>query len=807
MPNQLFKEPFVGKYDGMTSPVILPLGSVADGLNMRKVSVAGGWKVRKGCVLNNTTAIAAASVLSLHRYVNPRSSDYHFLAQCNSLIYDATNDPPAAGTTFGTSLGVTAGATPGFSAMIGEHWFYADGTSRPIVYSGTSPLPLAFYVYDASSLAYIDFSRVVRDQRTDTEAVVLGAATDKAYLITNEPCYGFVADLGSSVNSNAVDLQIKAWRATAWAAVSSLSDGTQTGGDTTLAQDGTVTWTASASDTMRVIGNSMGYVYEIGWSGALSGSVTIRGLTTKTTPGLLSNKWNGTWDFVTGCRFFNGTTSIYSEKLGDITNVSTSQYLNLVSSTTSDFLYLKTPEPAAGFGFGIASGYGNTESAEIDNIEYWNGNAWTAGAGIIDTTLKSAAETSFSQTGKVFFDAAAVTPIKRTFEGDDLPGYWYRVSWNATTAADVRIFSILYAAFPEPLAACDGVINFKGRLVTWGDKEFPNRLRFSAEDWPDCFCGMDSGWTDSFGEETKILNVLNFYNELLIFKADGIWLLEGYNKATFGSVQIASTIGLASPKSAMVVEVGYPGMNTQEPLSIALWQDVDGIYVLDGRKPKKVSGAIERYFDQEYSECIAAASIANRQAFPDPLKNEYHFLLPDKELVYNYQTDEWYPPWEREIDLVCGISLKGTDGRYYTYGGSAAGLVMRLENDTTDKTTANADKLISHSLKSRAISSSQENSTALSFTLRRVWAELKSRAAGSITAKTFKNMASSGTAQTAPAAMSMIDTGYALATPHVDTNVEGCSCMQVEFSLGVADQEMEIYSMLYEIDPRGRIGG
>jgi len=809
MPNQLFKEPFVGKYDSMTSAVILPVGGIAGGANVRKVSVAGGWKPRKGCVLNNTTAIAATALASLHQYTNPRSSDYHFIAQTNSLLYDATNDPPAAGTTFGTTLGVTAGTTPGFSCMVGEHWFYADGTSRPIVYSGTSPLPLGFYVYDASSLAYVDYSRVVRDQRTDTEATVLGAATDKFYIITNEPCSGFVLDLGSSVNSNAVTLTVHSWQAGAWdarAGDGAWSDGT--GGATTLATDGTVTWTMQTADTMRVIGNMMGYVYEVGWSGALSGSVTVRGLTVITSAGLLSNKWNGVWDWVTGCRFYDLSGTVYQEKLGDVTNESTSQYLDISAMQTGDFIYIKTPEPATGFGFGIVTGYNNTESAEIDNIDYWNGSAWTTiSSGIIDTTLKAAADTSFSQTGKVFINAAAITPIKRTFEGDDLPGYWYRVSCNAALSADVRVFSILYAAFPEALAACNGVVAFKGRLMTWGNKEFPNRLHYSAEDWPDCFCGIDSGWTDSFGDETAILNVLNFYNELLIFKKDGVWLLEGYSPGTFGSLQVANTIGLASPKTAFVVEVGYPGMNKEEPLSIAIWQDVDGIYVLDGRKPKKVSGAIDRYFDLEYSECIAAASIANRQAFCDPIKNEYHFLLPAGELVYNYQTEEWYPPWSRAVSLTIGVSLKGTDGRYYTYGGSALGLVMRLENDTTDKSVANADVAISHSIKTRAISSSQDASTALSFTLRRLWAELKAQTAGSITTKTFKNMASTGTAQTVPSVMSMISSGYALAIPFIDANVESCACMQVEFSLATVDQEMEVYSMLYEIDARGRIGG
>ena len=121
MPTKLFKEPFIGKYDGVTSPSLIQPGGISNGLNIRKISPTGGWKVRKGCTLHNTTAVDSTNaVKSLHQYTHPISDDYHFIAQCNSLLYDATNDPTNSGTTFGTSLGVTVGTTPGFSCTVGD---------------------------------------------------------------------------------------------------------------------------------------------------------------------------------------------------------------------------------------------------------------------------------------------------------------------------------------------------------------------------------------------------------------------------------------------------------------------------------------------------------------------------------------------------------------------------------------------------------------------------------------------------------------------------------------------------------------
>jgi len=132
---QMFKEQFHGKYHGVVPATLLPSGWISDGLNMRKVSELGGWKARKGCDTHNTTAIAADKVWSLHRYKHPRAADYHFIAQVDSKIYDATNDPPASGTTFGTDITnsqTISNTIAGFSDEIADLWVYADG-GKPLI--------------------------------------------------------------------------------------------------------------------------------------------------------------------------------------------------------------------------------------------------------------------------------------------------------------------------------------------------------------------------------------------------------------------------------------------------------------------------------------------------------------------------------------------------------------------------------------------------------------------------------------------------------------------------------------------------
>lgn len=804
MAGQLFKEQFDGPYNGVLPKTLMPVGSISDGLNMRRAGAKGGWKVRKGCTLFNTTALETpSSVKSLHQYTHPRNADYHFIAQCNSKLLDAPSDPPtaAAGSAWTTLESSNVGATPGFSDVVREHWFYADGTSRPIVWGGDNPYCSGFLYYDVSELAYVDFTREVTDNRSTTYASFTIAAGDFLYICSPEIAEEITITMGSSVNNNEVLLtELDSWVAGAWADRGE-TDGTVTGA-ATLTKSGSITWNRNATDTMRVLAGIMGYWYKISFAGALD-AVTITSVKVKFDATPLTNKWDGIPQAVAGCLFYDHSGTEYQEALGKVSSGSTSQYIDISEAQTDDFLYAKTNEPATGFGIGIVVGYGNTSAGNIDNIEHWDGDSWAAGAGIIDETLDGAGDSSLNQTGWVWFNAAAITAVKRTFQGDPIAGYWYRISWDAALSTDVRVYLVSYAPYPEVLPAYDGCIQFKNRLLVWGDPEFPNRLRYSAKDKPDCFSGADSGYTDALGNMTKVTAAVRFYNELVCFKRDSVWLLEGDDPTNFGKLQITDTVGLASPKTALAVEVGYPGVHKLEPMSIITWQDVDGVYVLDGRKPVKISGAVDQYFNPEYSACITAATITTLQAFADRVNNEYHLVLPAAELVYNYLHEEWYPPWDRSLDLVCGLSFKGADYRFYTYGATAGGFVCQLENDTTDKSAANADVAISHSITTRAISAVQDQATTFHFLLRHVWVEAKARTAGAITTTFYKDLATSGTALAVPEAMSLINTGFSLATPKLDISQNRCACMELKFAVTTADVELEIYSMLYLIEAKG----
>ena len=238
MPMQFIKEMFSDKYNGVIPATLLPVGSLSDGCNMRKISAAGGWKARKGCSMHNTTAIGTAAVKSLHAFKHPRLADHHFIAQCDSKLTDSTSDIPTGGTTFGTDItnSKTISATPGFSDTIGERFYYADG-GRLLSWGGATPFCTGFLCWDNSETTYVDWLRKVTDNRSDTEAIAVAAASDKWYVCSPEIAKSISLTLGDTLNAAAATATLKSWQSGAWSDRTA-TDGTATAGATIVINRG-----------------------------------------------------------------------------------------------------------------------------------------------------------------------------------------------------------------------------------------------------------------------------------------------------------------------------------------------------------------------------------------------------------------------------------------------------------------------------------------------------------------------------------------------------------------------------------------
>src|SRR4030042_469985 len=116
-----------------------------------------GWKTREGYTKHNTTALGAYQVKSLHQFLHKDMGTRLFIAQANDNLYSATNDPPATGTTFGSSvLALTASAGVAFSDMVGDDWVGAAHGTDPWAWSEGTAYPDAILIDRAATTTKYD---------------------------------------------------------------------------------------------------------------------------------------------------------------------------------------------------------------------------------------------------------------------------------------------------------------------------------------------------------------------------------------------------------------------------------------------------------------------------------------------------------------------------------------------------------------------------------------------------------------------------------------------------------------------------
>ena len=794
----MFKEQLTGKYHGTNPPSLMKPGDIGDGLNVRKVSDAGGYWARKGTE-RYSNQMNAASILSIFEYTHPRNKDAHFLIQSDGELGECTKSAVLTLVNSFSGISVTDAA---FADTIREHFFIGDNNGAPITWGGDSPFCEGFVNVPVNDEELLDATLEVTDEDSTTTAAIGTIGASHYFVASAEKATKISLEFGTLNTTDAATMVVQYWVNGAWANITTgFTDGTLVSTET-HGKDGTISWTAIADQDMKVIQGKMAYWYKLKPSAALTDGVTVEKCQVYFPPQRMTNKWNGTYDFPTAARIYNG--SEYQDYTGELANESTALYADLTGIGTGDDIYVKSAEPLCGIGIGVSPGYENSViTAVLTNVRYWDGDSWENASDLVDETIAGGA--TLAQSGTLWWDGASSVDSKiRTFDWDTSPGYWYQFEIaNADLSDDTRLWGIQTAIYPKAIDNAAGCIEFKGRNLLWGGLQYPNRMRYSARDFPDCFSGPDSGYTDQMGDMSALLVAKPFYNELIIWKKSQIYLLEGYDPLTFGTLKVATTIGVASPKSAYVVETGSSTMHRNEPLSVAIWQEVDGIYMLDGRKPRKASPAIAQYFDPKYSDCIAATNIRNRQAFVDYINNEYHFLLPDGELVYNYVRDEWYPKWEREVDLVSGLAVRGSNDRKYTFGGDVSGYLWLLEQGTQDDNASGVAQDFVTKIKTRAISAIQDKATTQGMTFRKAWTEGQTKD-GTIAAKIYRDLETTGQSLTAPSAsIDLSSTDFNLVVPVREGSFEGINVFELEYT-GAGDT-MEIYSVLYQIDVRGEL--
>lgn len=461
------------------------------------------------------------------------------------------------------------------------------------------------------------------------------------------------------------------------------SDGTDSSG--TMAQDGNITWTAPGDEEKTIIEGIPGYAYRFSPSAALDAATSILQIDVRSPMAAVKNIWDGQYRNPTGCYVYDATD--YADYTAYVNNTVQSQHAELDAATSSYKFYVGFAERVNRIILHPVPGEENSNNVSVTAIKYHSSSgSFTSVGTVTDTTEVNNA--TLSQKGYMeWADPGRYTEKPTKIGGDDVPKYWYEITFDATLSATCSIYYIQGVPIPDDPDYCRGTFGFKRRAWQLAPLNAENAVRYSAANLPNVWNGADSGYV-YFGER-PLYAAAPFYNETVIYADNEIWMLQGNTKANFGRLRLSAKVGIAAPDSLVTIE---SGLTVGDSIKIVLaWFFYDGIWMFDGVRIWKISSPdIDNFFDPDDGDYI-------NTSYLDQTQGEYDFetqcaywtvysgssqTTPNKVIVLHFPT-LWYGIYDYGVDIgaICSV----INNRYYLVaGGHASGKFYQLNTGTTD---------------------------------------------------------------------------------------------------------------------------
>lgn len=619
-----------------------------------------------------------------------------------SQVLDNTTAIPNAGEFSATELWTdSAGAGRGFFSNASDgQVIYANGVDTCMwggVENKIGALILTTTALTSASTIAVspkDFTDQANNTKTDSENVFTCGSTYKTFLVgSTRPAKGAKIYVVTA-NTTANTLAVSESTTDAWTALSVTSDGTRTGGTTSFAQTGTISWASTVATTKPKYLNGY-YLYWYQFT-IDAGSAAISRITLDLPFQPILDMWDGVYRDIS--KYYVMVAGIQRDDstkvLADDYDVDSPEtYSSLASLThTTEYLEIGFGEKMTSLFFDIPSGYNSDQTAGLA-VYYWDGGAYVSCGGITDGT--STGGVSFSKSGVVSWQNTGLALEQKKQYANSSPLYYYKIVFNAGLGTVTRLNYVAGIPASKTISYYKFPIYAQGRTLLCcdqsGDK---NKAMSSSKFMPQVYNGDDS--VDVyFGEEgeltcgTELFSQFgsSLYSLILMFKNNETWVVAGQDIEQWAdnTFLLSSSIGCADPLTLKTINLhAEPGAGVNRAL--AIWRGPNGVYMSDGRAPIPIHGDIKEYFDPESSLYIPSDGTAD--AFIDPVKQEYHLLLDaTTEVVYDIARNKWFK-FSRGSNLRCGVTVHDTAGNAYCYGFIDTGYMERLENGTTFDGTA-----------------------------------------------------------------------------------------------------------------------
>ena len=659
----------------------------------------------------NSTAISTyLKTRSAIHFVKEEPAESHLLIQgwntgeTASQILQNTTAIPSTGDFSGTALhtDATNSSVGIFSEAPGGTVVYCNGVET-LIWGGDEYRVGGFINIDQAANTFeYDFTEQVSNSTTGvlTSAKLKNDTTGTAdgWILVGavRPLKGIKIYI-QLANTTTGTLGVDYWDGTAWTAVSTLVDGTSSGG-ISFAQTGFITFDdTEGSAKVSYKNNRILYWYRLK-VGNMDDNIRVSYCTVDTAIQPVKDIWDGTFSPLLSAAKWDNSSGKYNDftvDFADIDGVDGS-----INQTNVDILYLGFSQRMSGLNVSI----GDTSLATNITLvlKYWDGDSWANVDNLDDGTFENSG--SLNKSGVIswtparsdgeFQTAVGETPAEDT--GELL--YFYRLTWSGSFGAIVKIDAIEGIRAPLDMKNYKFPLFAHNRLWLCSETDGKkNKAIVSNLSSSDVFNGDDSIEFE-FGDDRELTAGAelysqfgsNLYNVTVITKTNETWLVIGNSPEDWVQYPASKTIGCPAPATMVTAHITPETPLQTQSSQVVIWQGSNGIYIFDGRNFRPIHLDIDNYFDQNNSGSINSDEITNSVAFFDEFNQEYHWLFAsgtstdlDTELVYSMRFQKWY-----EIDrgtgkeLQYGIPVRDTIGNAYNYGFIDTGYMERLENGT-----------------------------------------------------------------------------------------------------------------------------
>lgn len=525
--------------------------------------------------------------------------------------------------------------------------------------------------------------------------------TDNAHIMIGSirPISGLKLYVGTA-NTNTGTTDAYYWTGTGWSAVSSLSDGTLSGGKT-LAQTGTITFTDTSSVAYPTLFNgTVAYWYKFAF-GNISATTSLYRATLQRSAQAVKDIWDGEFR-----QIVNLNTQV-SGVINDVTkNVifdewaygDEATYVNIGGlAASTDALYFGFTEQMTGLKIKLVKDNPNTTALTLATVYYWNGSDWAIAEALQDATLAN--NISFGKSGTMFWQTISSSAEEKRVINDDtqISLYYYKVVFNQTLSANTYLYHCAGIAAPLSIKRYVFPLMWQNRMLLCNNLAHgPNKVLIGAQGTNCVFNGVDSVEREVGDSSTGLVAGGSLYQKigdtileaLVLAKVHSTYLMTGTSPADFKIDEISGVFGCVAPETFRNCDLGYEvgGLGKH----ILIWQAAGAVVMFDGNSITSVSEDIKNFFDPNSSDHMNFAHSNESVGFYDTQYKEYHWLFSsgtnttlDREFVFDVIKKEWFEIDRSTKKLLYGFSVTNTYDNHMAYGISQDGYVERLESGTT----------------------------------------------------------------------------------------------------------------------------